>query len=376
MKIDCINLRKVFNSRGEETTEATLFSGDKIGIGIAPSGASVGSKEAKLINLDEGIKNFNKIKNKFIGEFSREEFDLLLMNNLEKIGSNLTTSLSFAFFNLERDSFVSKVSGEFPIPLGNVIGGGVHHGKTDIQEILLLPVKAKNIFDAVKTNFRIWNEIRERYKNKYLGLNDEGALAMNFKNEEALEKVSEIAKEYKVKIGIDLAASELFRRGKYVYKDKKVGKEEQIDLISKWIKDYKLYFVEDPFEENDFFGFRELTKKFRNKCLICGDDIFATQVKRLNGELANSVIIKPNQVGTITGALNCIKKAKELKMVPVLSHRSGETCDSTISSLSLLTKIAKFGISQIRIAKLNELIRLWDLLKIMGKKPRMAKLNP
>lgn len=374
MKVDCIDLRKIFNSRGEETVETTIFSGDKIGVGSAPSGASVGSKEAKLLNLDEGIKNFNKIKNKFVGKFSQEEFDLLLMNNLENIGSNLTTSLSFAFFNLGKDKFVQNVSGEFPIPLGNVVGGGVHHGKTDIQEILLLPTKARNIFEGIKTNFEIWNKIRENYKNKYLGLNDEGALAMNFGNEEALEKVSEIAKEYKVRIGIDLAASELFSKGKYVYKDKKVSREEQIDVVTKWIKDYKLYFIEDPFDENDFFGFSELTKRFRNKCLICGDDIFATQVKRLNSELANSIIIKPNQVGTITGALNSIEKAKKLNMVPVLSHRSGETCDSTISYLSLLTKIAKFGISQIRIAKLNEFIRLWELLKIMGKKPRMAKL--
>ncbi len=374
MKVDCISLRKIFNSRGGETTEATIFSGSKIGVGSAPSGASVGSKEAKLINVEKGIKNFEFIKRRFTGEFSLEEFDLLLMKNLEKIGSNLTTSLSFAFFNLSKEKFLQSVSGEFPIPLGNVVGGGVHHGKTDIQEILLLPVKSKNIFEGIKTNFEVWNEIREKHKNKYLGLNDEGALAMNFGNEEALEKVLEIAKKYKTKIGIDLAASELFRKGNYVYKDKKVSKEEQIDLISTWIKDYKLYFIEDPFNENDFSGFKELTKKFGNKCLICGDDIFATQIKRLNSKIANSVIIKPNQVGTVTGALKCIKKAKELKMVPVLSHRSGETCDSTISYLSLLTKIAKFGISQIRIAKLNEFIRLWDLLKIMGKNPRMVKL--
>ncbi len=374
MKVDCIGLRKIFNSRGEETTETTIFSGDKIGVGSAPSGASTGSKEAKLLNLDEGIKNFNKIKNKFVGEFSQEEFDLLLMNNLKNIGSNLTTALSFAFFNLTKEDYLKEVSGEFPIPLGNVIGGGVHHGKTDIQEILLLPSKAKNIFEAIETNFKIWSKIREKYKSEYLGVNDEGALVMNFGNEEALEKVSEIAKEYNVKLGIDLAASELFSKGKYNYKNKKLRKEEQIDLVANWIKDYKLYFVEDPFEENDFFGFKELTKKFKNKCLICGDDLFATQVKRLNSELANSVIIKPNQVGTVTGALNCIEKAKKLGMAPVLSHRSGETCDSTISYLSLLTKIAKFGISQIRIAKLNEFIRLWELVDIMGKKPRIGRL--
>ncbi len=374
MKVDCIGLRKIFNSRGEETMETTIFSGDKIGVGSAPSGASTGSKEAKLLSLDEGIKNFNKIKNKFVGEFSQEEFDLLLMNNLKNIGSNLTTALSFAFFNLTKEDYLKEVSGEFPIPLGNVIGGGVHHGKTDIQEILLLPSKAKNIFEAIETNFKIWSKIREKYKSEYLGVNDEGALVMNFGNEEALEKVSEIAKEYNVKLGIDLAASELFSKGKYNYKNKKLRKEEQIDLIANWIKDYKLYFVEDPFEENDFFGFKELTKKFKNKCLICGDDLFATQVKRLNSELANSVIIKPNQVGTVTGALNCIEKAKKLGMAPVLSHRSGETCDSTISYLSLLTKIAKFGISQIRIAKLNEFIRLWELVDIMGKKPRIGRL--
>ncbi|RLJ00071.1 MAG: hypothetical protein DRP06_02565 [Candidatus Aenigmatarchaeota archaeon] len=374
MKIKCIGLKKIFNSRGEETIESTIFSNNKIGIGSAPSGASVGTKEAKLVDLDTGLKNFNKIKNKFIGKFNQEEFDLLLMNNLEKIGSNLTTSLSFAFFNLDTDKFLHKVSGEIPIPMGNVIGGGVHHGLTDIQEILLLPVKSKDIFEGIKTNFAIMDELRNKYKSKFLGVNDEGALVMNFSNEEALGNVLDIAKKYKTKLGIDLAASELFSGGKYIYKNLKIGKEEQIDLISQWIKDYKLYFIEDPFEENDISGFRELTKRFRKKCLICGDDLFATQITRLDNELANACIIKPNQVGTVTGALECITKTKELKMVPVLSHRSGETCDSTIARLSLLTKIAKFGISQIRISKLNELIRLRDLLKFNGKRTRLAKL--
>ncbi len=374
MKIECIGLRKIFNSRGEETIESTIFSNNKTGVGSAPSGASVGTKEAKLVNLDAGLKNFNKIKNKFTGKFTQEEFDLLLMNNLEKIGSNLTTSLSFAFFNLNTDKFLHKVSGEIPIPMGNVIGGGAHHGITDIQEILLLPVKAKDIFDGIKTNFAIMNELRDKYKTKFLGVNDEGALVMNFSNEEALGNVLDIAKKYKTKVGIDLAASELFDGKKYVYKNLKVSKEEQVDLMGQWIKDYKLYFIEDPFEENDVSGFMELTKRFRKKCLICGDDLFATQITRLDKELANSCIVKPNQVGTVTGALDCIDKAKKLNMIPVLSHRSGETCDSTISKLSLLTKIAKFGISQIRIAKLNELIRLRDLLKFSGKRTKLATL--
>jgi enolase len=378
MKIDCINLRKIFNSRGEETTEAIIFSDDKVGVGSAPSGASVSSKETKLVELEEGIKKFEKIKKKFYSDFNQKKFDDLLIKNLDEIGSNITTALSFAFFNLDKESFIKNTKGRIPFPLGNVIGGGKHAGKMDIQEILVLPVKAKNIYDAIRINFEIWKEIKEKHTYKFLGINDEGALIMDFGNEEALETVSEIARKYKAKVGIDLAASELYHEDYYFYDGSRLHRGEQIELIKKWIKDYNLYYIEDPLEENDSEGFAELTNRFGYKCLIVGDDLFATQEKRLNKKVANSVIVKPNQVGTVSGALSCIEKAKKLKMVPVLSHRSGETCDTTIAFLSLLTPIAKFGISQIRIAKLNELIRIWKLLEICNnfkdKKPKMAKL--
>jgi len=375
MKIDCIALRKIFNSRGEETAEAIIFSGNKFGIGSAPSGLSVGSKEAKSVDLDKGIKNFENIKKDFYGDFTQESFDALLEKNLSLLGSNITTAMSFAFFNLDRENFVKKSKGSIPYPLGNVVGGGKHSGKIDIQEILVIPVKAENIYEAIKINFEIWKEIKVKYRNKFLGVNEEGALIMNFENNTALEVVTETANKYNARVGIDLAATELFAKDCYVYKDKRIPKEEQIELISKWIKDYNLFYVEDPFEENDFSNFAELTKKFKNRCLICGDDLFATQWERLNNKIANSVIIKPNQVGSVTGAMKCIETAKKLEMVPVLSHRSGETCDTTISYLSLLTPIAKFGISQIRIAKLNELIRIWELLELYNKKPYMSKLN-
>jgi len=375
MKIDCISLRKIFNSRGEETTEAVIFSGNKIGIGSSPSGLSVGSKEAKILDLDTGIKNFENIKKEFCRDFTQESFDAFLEKNLDYLGSNITTALSFAFFNLDRENFARNSEAKLPYPLGNVVGGGKHLGKIDIQEILVLPVKAENIYEAIKTNFDIWKEIKEKYKSKFFGVNEEGALVMDLNNSEALEIVSETARKYGAKVGIDLAATELFSNGYYIYKDKKIQREEQIELISEWIKDFNLYYIEDPFEENDFSSFRELTKKFKNKCLICGDDLFATNWKRLDNEIANSVIIKPNQVGTVSGAVKCIERAKELNMIPVLSHRSGETCDTTIAFLSLLTPIAKFGISQIRVAKLNELIRIWDLLEICNKKPKMRELN-
>jgi len=379
MKVDCVSLRKIFNSRGEETTEAIVFSGNKVGVGSSPSGASVSSKEAKLVDLNEGIKNFEEIKDNLCGEFSQESFDNLLEKNLDKLGGNITTALSFAFFNLDKGSLFDKIEGNVPYPLGNVIGGGKHAGKMDIQEILVLPINAKRIYEAIKTNFEIWNKIKKKHKDKYFGVNDEGALIMDFGNEEALKIVSDIAIKHKAMIGIDLAASELFREGGYWYGNKKLSKEEQFELISRWIEEYGLYYIEDPFEENDSESFKRLREKFGDKCLIVGDDLFATHEENLNNEVANSVIVKPNQVGTVSGAIRCIEKAKKLGMVPILSHRSGETCDTTIAFLSLLTPIAKFGISQIRVAKLNELIRIWELLEICkdhkDKKPRMAKLK-
>jgi len=363
-----IRLQVIFNSKGEKTVEATII-GDSVGIASAPSGISESSFAAKRVPLNVGIRNFRRIKKELLGQHTQESFDSLLKKNMNRLGSNVTTSLSLAFFNMDPD----LDSQRFPYPLGNVLGGGAHGMGIRIQEILVLPVKAKTIFQAIETNFRIFREVGESLsKHVFVGQTEESAWSSPITDERALETVYDIARRYGARMGIDLAASQFYNGSRYKYALRNLDKEEQVDIVSRWIHDYNLYYIEDPFHENDFVSFAELRKKFRNK-LICGDDLIASHISRLKTALrygsCNSIIVKPNQVGTVTDTLTTIDYALKHKVVPVMSHRSAETTDTTPAYLSLKTPLCKFGVAGIRIAMLNELIRIWNL----SKKPRMAK---
>ncbi len=362
-----IQLQTIFNTRGDKTTEATIIS-DTVGIASSPSGISESSFAAKPVPITKGRRHFKKIKKKLLGEHDQKSFDSVLRKNLDKLGTNITTALSLAFFNTNPEID----SQTFPYPLGNVLGGGAHGKGISIQEILVLPVKAKNIFQAVETNFSIYKEVGERLKKKvFVGQTEESAWSSPISDEEALDLVHQVAKEHKARLGIDLAASQLHENGAYHYSFKDVRSSEQIDLVSEWIKDFDLYYVEDPFHESDFSSFRDLTKKF-SKRLICGDDLIGTHVKRLRQAVrkkaGNSVIVKPNQAGTVTEAFKVIDYASKKGWKPVLSHRSAETTDTTPAYLSLKTPLCKFGVAGERISILNELIRIWRVCK----KPRMA----
>ncbi len=302
--------------------------------------------------------------------------------NFSNIGGNFAITASLACAkaasNLLGIPLYEYVGGifakEIPYPLGNVIGGGAHApGSTSIQEFLVIPVGAKNFFEAQRTNALVHKTLKKIFKEKgiFAAKGDEGAWAAQITDEQAFELLSEAITRVKdetgvdVKIGLDFAATELWDGERYVYKDKKLTTEEQIAYVAELVDKYGIIYVEDPLHENDFEGFAELTKQIGNKCMVCGDDIFVTNIKRIQKGIeigaANTVLIKPNQIGTLTDTFRAVKLSKDNGYKVVVSHRSGETEDETIAHLSVAfnaTLIKTGVVGGERIAKLNELIRI------------------
>ncbi|NOQ55439.1 MAG: hypothetical protein GQ477_01390 [Nanohaloarchaea archaeon] len=382
MIIHSLHAEKILDSRGNWTVRAYVN-----GIsGTAPSGASTGTYEAKVIPADRAVDIINTKLQRLVGEnFNQIDADILIetidgTDNFEKIGGNTAIAVSFAVFNAIHNS--TKITKKiFPYPLGNVFGGGAHGGATSFQEFLALPTKAKSIYEALDSNVELHHRLRETLnkKVKTVGINDEGALTADIDDLKALDIITDIAEDVGCRIGLDVAASEFFNKGQYTYRSlkKTLSPEDQLDFLTETAKKYRLIYLEDPFDENDFKNTQELTKKIGNRCFVCGDDLFVTDEKRLqrgiDTKTANSLIIKPNQVGTVSLAQDTVSLAKKHDITPIISHRSAETVDSTISRLALFwsAPIIKAGVIDMRISKLNELIRLWN----MAETPKMAKLN-
>ncbi|MEM2911617.1 MAG: enolase C-terminal domain-like protein [Candidatus Bathyarchaeia archaeon] len=411
--IEDIIARKVFNIRGDETIEVDVITTSGFGRASAPAGESRGKAEVIYYpegGVDEAIKKVEElIAPEIVGlnaDF-QEEIDKTLheidnTNNFRIIGGNTAFAISLANAEAAANSYGLPLfqylggyaARELPYPLGNVISGGKHaHGKSpDIQEFLALPHGAGSFLEAAMANIKIHKKVKEALKKKDNlfngGRSDEGAWTANATNFEALEILTSACEEvsneigFKCSVGLDIAASSLWNaeKKKYVYKreEKELDSAEQLEFIKHLIEKYHLAYVEDPFHEEDYESFAELTKKVKN-CLICGDDLFATNNERLNHgtkmNAANAIIIKVNQVGTLTDALETIETAKRAGYVPVMSHRSGDTCDWHIAHLAVAFKcpIIKTGVVEgARIAKINELVRVEEFL---GDRAKMAELQ-
>jgi enolase len=407
--------RKILDSRGNPTIEADVTVSAKgmttMGRAAAPSGASRGKYEVADFpdgGVDAALKKIAKISAKLSGKnaLDQENVDSLLHEidgtpNFHNIGGNTAVAISLATAKAAATArgvplfqYLNKNACELPRPLGNVIGGGKHaKGNTpDIQEFLVLPVGAKKLADAVFTNAKVHQRVRKLIsaddETFTGGRGDEGALAPNLDNEKSLDIVAKACEEITAETGIevrpclDVAASSFYNDVDDTYVYRREGRTrdggEQIDFIAGLIDTYKLPFVEDPLHEEDFEGFAELTKKVGDRCLICGDDLFVTNVERIlkgiKKKSANSVLIKPNQIGTLTETVKAIALTKKSGYTPVISHRSGETTDDTIAHIAVGwgCPIIKTGaVGGERIAKLNELIRIEEAL---GKKAKMGKL--
>jgi len=411
--IKSLAARKIFNIRGEETIEIDVATQNGCGRASAPAGASRGKGEAVSYpkgGVDEAIKKAKQvIAPKLIGADSQkqEQIDALLhkidgTSNFRNIGGNTAYAASLATAEAAAVSqgvplfqhLAGKLANELPHPLGNVLGGGKHaRAKApDIQEFLALPIKVNSFFEAVKANIQIHQRVGSSLEKKDPtftgGRTDEGAWAPNIKNEDALEIVATACKQIsdetgvKCGVGMDLASSSFWnhKEKRYVYKrdNAKKDADEQLDFILHLIKTYKLVYVEDPFHEEDFTHFAQLTKKVKN-CLICGDDLFVTNIERLQKGIemgaANATIIKGNQVGTLTDAWDATHLAQKEGYVPIMSHRSGETTEAHIAHLSVAFRcpIIKAGVVEgARTAILNELIRIEEMLK---QSTKMAALT-
>jgi enolase len=318
------------------------------------------------------------------------------------IGGNTAFAISLASVEAAANSYGlllfqflgGHIAHELPFPLGNTISGGQHAlGKSpDIQEFLVLPHGADSFQEAALANARVHKKIGEALRKKDPsftgGKSDEGAWTASIGNTEALDILANACEEtgnesgFECGLGVDVAASSMWngKGKKYVYERERKRRDsgEQLEFVLNLIKKYHLAYVEDPFHEEDYRSFAELTKKVKN-CLICGDDLFTTNNERLMRGVkihaANAIIIKVNQVGTITDAWDTIEVARRNGYVPAMSHRSGDTCDWHIAHLAVAFKcpIIKTGVVEgTRIAKINELIRIEEFL---GDRAKMADLK-
>jgi len=411
--IEDIIARKVFNSRGDETIEVDVVTTSSFGRASAPAGKSRGKAEVVSYpqgGVDQAIKKVEEvIAPELIGlnvDF-QEEIDKTLheidgTRNFKILGGNTAFSISLASVEAAANSYGlllfhylgGYIAHELPYPLGNVISGGKHgKGKIpDIQEFLVLPYGAESFLEAADANAKIHRRIGDMLKKKDRlfggGRSDEGAWIANIGNLDALEVLAEACEEvgnelgFECGLGVDVAASSMWNAKKKTYVYQREGKKrdsgEQLEFIRKLVKKYHLVYVEDPFHEEDYRSSAELTKKVKN-CLICGDDLFVTNTERLSRGIklhaANAIIIKVNQVGTLTDAWETIELAKGAECAPVMSHRSGSTCDWHIAHLAVAFRcpVIKTGVVEgARIAKLNELIRIEEFL---GDRAKMAELQ-
>jgi len=388
--IEAVTLRSILDSRGNPTIEADIWVEGGFGRAAAPSGASTGTHEAVVRPPEEAIPfAYTTVIPELIGLDSHDQrnFDRILRecdrtDNFGSIGANIAVALSLAnakaaasAYGMELFTYLGGVFAEdAPLPLGNVIGGGAHApGATEIQEFLVIPIGASSTKEAVFTNALVHKEVRKLLTAQGItfGKGDEGAWAPQISDTEALDMIGSAIDTVcdetgvTVAIGLDVAATELWDGERYIYRERSRTTEDQIAYIADLVDEYGLVYVEDPLHEEDFEGFSTLTDQVNDNCLICGDDLFVTNPERIQNGIeigsASAVLIKPNQIGTLTDTFEAVHLAERFGLETVMSHRSGETTDETIAHLAVAFGCIylKCGIvGGERIAKLNELIRI------------------
>ena len=411
--IEDLIARKIFNNRGEETIEVDVITTAGFGRASAPAGKSRGKAEviyyptggvdAAVKKLDEQIApELAGLNSDFQEEIDSSLHEIDGTTNFKNIGGNTAFAVSLAnaeaaanSHNLLLFQFLGGTAANtLPYPLGNCISGGQHaRGKSpDIQEFLALPHGAQTFLEAATANTTTHKKIAEALKKKdktfTAGKSDEGAWIANITDDDAFETIAKACEEtgneldFECGFGIDMASSSLWKEKEQIYAYKNDGKQrdtgEQLEYVKELIQTYHLAYVEDPFHEEDYESFAELTKQTKN-CLISGDDLFTTNNERLTNGIklgaANAIIIKVNQIGTLTDATETMQHAQRHGYTCVMSHRSGDTTDWHIAHLAVAFScpIIKTGVVEgARIAKINELIRIEHFL---GNRAKMADLK-
>ena len=397
--IDRLAIRKILDSRGNATVEVDIVAGAALGRAAAPSGASTGALEAPSWppgGVDGALRIFqDSIAPRLRGRDVKDQagLDRTLREldgtpNFARIGGNVATAVSLANAKAAAASagkplfrYLTGPQGpSIPLPLGNVIGGGRHAiGGTTIQEYLVVsqgPTALANVTTNARVHALVRDALMKRLPGVALGRGDEGAWVAQLQDEEALSLLADVCRRverqagFPVRPALDFAASEFYRGGKYRYRDRALSAKEQVDFVERLAGDFSLFSVEDPFDQEDFGSFTELTKRIGDRCKVIGDDIFVTNVERLRRGIeqraANAILIKPNQIGTLSETRAAVDLAHSAGYATVMSHRSGETTDDTIAHLAVAfgcLGIKTGAVGGERIAKLNELIRIEEQLQ-------------
>ena len=414
-----VKARQVFDSRGFPTVEAEVILADgSVGQSIVPSGASTGSYEAHELRdksneyLKKGVlsavANVNSEINKTIrglSTFEQKKIDNLLIkldgtDNKKKLGANAILAVSIAnakaAANSDKISLYKYLGGKnknkLPFPMLNIINGGAHaNNSLQIQEFMIRPDGGKSFYDCLRMSFLVIQNLKDELKLKKFNTNlgDEGGFAPSFESDEiAIEYIIKAIKKSGLKIGkdinicLDVAANELYVSGKYKIKEnnKLVTADELINYYKSLCDKYPIVSIEDPVFEDDWNIWKKLTKELGKKVQIVGDDLFVTNLIRLKKGVkelaANAILIKPNQIGTVTETLEVINFAKKSKFNTIISHRSGDSEDTFIADLAVATESSQIKTGSLarseRVAKYNRLLRIEEEI---GKKSQMSKLK-
>lgn len=406
-KIADIKAREVLDSRGNPTVEVdVILTSGHMGRAIVPSGASTGEREA--LELRDGgsrymgkgvlkaVNNVNTVlRDKLIGMDSLDQknidYTMIELDGTESktnLGANAILGVSMAVMKAAaayKGVPLYKYIGSgtsLPVPMMNIINGGAHADNSlDFQEYMILP-QAATIKERVRIGAEVFHNLKKVLKDKgyNTGVGDEGGFAPNLSsNSEGFALIIDAIERagYKpgvdVNLGIDVAASEFYEDGKYVLKgeNRTLTTEELVDYYVELVSKYPIVSIEDPVDENDWNGFRLITEKLGDRVQLVGDDLFVTNMKRLkkgiDGGIANSILIKPNQIGTLTETLDAIELAKQNGYKAVVSHRSGETEDTTIADIVVATNSGQIKTGAPcrtdRVAKYNRLLNIEEELK-------------
>ena len=416
-KIKIVKGRQVFDSRGNPTVEAEVFLENNISAtAISPSGASTGAFEAhELRDQDESkflgksvnfaVENINKkISSRLKGLESDDQknidkvlIDLDGSENKKILGANATLAVSLANSKCSalsnKKSLFKNLGNSFslPIPLMNIINGGAHaDNDLKIQEFMIRPDSAKNFMDAIEKCYLVIQNLKRLLKsNKMLtNVGDEGGFAPSINtNEQALDLIVDAIEKSDLKPGkdvvicLDVAANELMNeKGEYsIQSNNYTSVEDNIHYYKKLTSNYPIKSIEDPFAEEDWESWKKITNEIGNNIQIVGDDLFVTNVKRLSKGIkeksANCILVKPNQIGTLTETLEVISMATTANFNTIISHRSGDTEDTFISDLASATMSSQIKTGSLarseRVAKYNRLLRIEEEL---GNQAKMAKI--
>ena len=406
-----IAAREILDSRGNPTVEAdVVLASGEMGRAAVPSGASTGEHEARELRdgdasryLGKGVQNAVRNVVETIGpalrgmvavdqvEIDRTLIELDGTPNKAKLGANAILAVSMATARAAAAEtglplyryLGGPLSRTLPVPMMNILNGGAHATNTvDFQEFMIVPVGVETFADALRVGAEVFHSLKKVLVKRKLatGVGDEGGFAPDLKDDEqALQVIIEAIEAAKyapgkeVALALDVAASELYAKGSYTFKKSGAGTRDaagMIDLYGKWLDEYPIVSIEDGLAEDDWDGWSQLTKSLGDRVQLVGDDLFVTNTERLargieNG-VANAILIKVNQIGTLTETLEAIDMARAAGYLSVISHRSGETEDTFIADLSVATGAGQIKTGSAsrtdRVAKYNQLLRIEEQL--------------